>query len=37
MNGFQARGCGIRAHEIVSTTGKKIANWIVGNSKGPPA
>ena len=32
MNGFHSRGRDISAHESGSTIGKKIANWIVGNS-----
>ena len=32
MNGFHSRGRDISAHESASTTGKKIANWTVGNS-----
>ena len=34
MNGFQSRGRDMSAHESASTTGKKIANWTVGNSIG---
>jgi len=30
MNGRQARGCGISAHEMTNTTTKKTANSIVG-------
>src|SRR5437660_90669 len=32
MNGFHSRGRAISVHERTSTIGKKIANWIVGNS-----
>jgi hypothetical protein len=32
MNGFHALGCGMSAHEAVSTTQKKMANWTVGKS-----
>ncbi len=32
MNGLYSRGRDISAHEIVSTMGKKIANWTEGNS-----
>src|SRR5664279_3839396 len=32
INGFQARGRDISAHERARTIGKKIANWTVGKS-----
>ena len=32
MNGFHARGWGMSAHDSVSTTQKKMANWTVGKS-----
>src|SRR5437868_1195928 len=34
MNGFHAWGRGISAQERTRTTGKKIANWTVGNNIG---
>jgi hypothetical protein len=37
MNGFQAKGRGISAHERASTGGKKTANSIVGKTMRDPA
>src|SRR5438045_343569 len=37
MNGFHSDGRLISAHDSASTIGKKIANWIVGNSISGPS